>query len=172
MLLQPEQASSAAATSRLCLDYTASIQTHVSACPLEHQQLLCAISTTHTGLKMILHCMLAATARGGLGALPAQEVIYFTATTDADGAPLNGNVPHTVTFPEHPPALAFWSLAIYNASSNLFFNNSIDRYSIGIGYVTLRSDAPCVCARSLGAVLRIDPVARSSMAYRTLDVAH
>lgn len=75
--------------------------------------------------------MFAATARGGLGALPAEEVIYFSADTDADGSPLNGNVPHTITFPEDPPARAFWSLAIYNASNNLFFDNPINRYSIG-----------------------------------------
>ncbi|KAK9797406.1 hypothetical protein WJX73_006787 [Symbiochloris irregularis] len=73
----------------------------------------------------------ATTARGGLGALPPQEAIYFTATTDADGEPLDGSVPHTITFAENPPAGAFWSLSIYNSSNNVFFDNPINRYNIG-----------------------------------------
>ena len=63
----------------------------------------------------------AAAARGGLGALPATELLAYTATVDAKGAALTGAAPRRLRFAagETPPADAFWTLTVYRADGSL-----------------------------------------------------
>jgi hypothetical protein len=79
----------------------------------------------------------AAVALGGLGALPRREAVYYTATTDADGQPLDGSKhAYTMHIPPKPPAAAFWSLTMYTVEPDgrlFFFANSLNRFSIGSG---------------------------------------
>ena len=66
------------------------------------------------------------------GALPASQVVYVTTYTDSTGLPLDtstGNT-YTLSLPLPVPAGAFWSLAIYNATSHFFIGNPIDRWVI------------------------------------------
>lgn len=77
----------------------------------------------------------AAIALGGIGALPPQEAVYFTAVADSDGGPLHGASTYRWTLPASGvPVDAFWSLTMYemDASGRLFFvANPINRFSIG-----------------------------------------
>lgn len=76
----------------------------------------------------------AATAMTGFGALTADEAIYFSCSTDATGAPLEGNNSYEMVFlAEGVPADGFWSLSIYAVSPDerfYFFENEINRYAI------------------------------------------
>ena len=79
----------------------------------------------------------AAVALGGLGALPRREAVYYTATQDADGQPLDGSKhAYTMHIPPKPPAGAFWSLTMYTVEPDgrlFFFANPLNRFSIGSG---------------------------------------
>jgi hypothetical protein len=73
----------------------------------------------------------AATNRFGPGAHVAAEALYFSASTDRDGAPLSGQSRYELTFPagQLPPVDAFWSLILYG--QNFFLvDNPINRYGI------------------------------------------
>ena len=69
----------------------------------------------------------------GIGGLPASEVIYFSTAADSAGQKLDASTgtSYNVSFSIPLPAQAFWSLAIYNATNQLFFQNPISRYSVG-----------------------------------------
>lgn len=76
----------------------------------------------------------AAVALGGLGALPATEAIYWRASRDADGQPLDGSGSYTLMLPARIPAGAFWSLSMYRRmpDGRLFYvENKLNRYAVG-----------------------------------------
>lgn len=58
-------------------------------------------------------------------ALPPQEVIYFLATTDSQNRTLDASTGYnyTLTFNLPVPASAFWSLTLYNATTQYLINN-------------------------------------------------
>lgn len=76
-----------------------------------------------------------AIALGGLAALPEAEAMYFQATTDKAGAPLDGANHYVWRVPPGGvPADAFWSLTMYQVEADgRFFlvENPINRFSIG-----------------------------------------
>ncbi|MEM9667589.1 MAG: DUF1254 domain-containing protein [Pseudomonadota bacterium] len=76
----------------------------------------------------------AGTALTGFGALTAEEAIYFRSSTDATGAPLEGNTSYEMVIPvEGVPADAFWSLSMYAISPDqrfYFYENELNRYAI------------------------------------------
>lgn len=76
----------------------------------------------------------AAVALGGLGALPADEAVYWSAVLDRDGAELEGGTRYRLKVPANVPARAFWSLSMYERlpDGRLFFvENPIRRYTVG-----------------------------------------
>ena len=68
----------------------------------------------------------------GLGANTAEEAIYPTGVTDAQGALLEGGNVYELTFGRAsiPPARYFWSLTMYDANGYLVANSE-NRYSVG-----------------------------------------
>ncbi len=68
----------------------------------------------------------------GPGAHIAEEALYFAATTDSAGAPLEGSHVYTITFPKNglPPAKSFWSLILYDGGDLLLVPNKLNRYTI------------------------------------------
>jgi len=60
------------------------------------------------------------------------EAMYFTAKADVGGAPLDGRNAYTLIFPTGglPPVGAggFWSLTMYDATTNLLVDNPINRF--------------------------------------------
>lgn len=76
-----------------------------------------------------------AIALGGLAALPEAEAMYFQATTDVTGVPLDGASNYVWRIPPGGvPADAFWSLTMYQAEDDgRFFlvQNLINRFSVG-----------------------------------------
>lgn len=73
----------------------------------------------------------AAAAHIGLYGNSATEAIYPTYMTDAEGEPLDGSQHrYKLTFEpgELPPVDAFWSLTMYDARTQLFVDNPLDRY--------------------------------------------
>jgi hypothetical protein len=76
----------------------------------------------------------AAVALGGLGALPGDEAVYWSAVLDKDGAELAGGTRYRLKVPADVPARAFWSLSMYERlpDGRLFFvENPIRRYTVG-----------------------------------------
>jgi hypothetical protein len=76
----------------------------------------------------------AGVALGGLGALPASEAVYWSATVDGDGADLVGTRRYRLVVPPAVPARAFWSISMYERlpDGRLFYvENPIRRYAIG-----------------------------------------
>jgi hypothetical protein len=77
----------------------------------------------------------AAVALGGLGALPVEEAVYWTATLGKDRAELDGGTGrYRLTIPADVPASAFWSLSMYERlpDGRLFYiENPLDRYAVG-----------------------------------------
>src|SRR5262249_3697043 len=75
----------------------------------------------------------AAAASGGIYGNDAAEAMYSMTRSDADGQPLDGSShDYTLTFAagELPPVNAFWSLTIYDGSTQLLVENPIGRYLI------------------------------------------
>src|SRR5262249_20061461 len=60
------------------------------------------------------------------------EAIYTSTSSDAKGAPLSGSNRYVLHFEkgETPPALAFWSVTLYN-ESGYFAPNMLNRFAIG-----------------------------------------
>jgi hypothetical protein len=82
----------------------------------------------------------------GIGALPRDQAMYFTTTTDANGQPLDGHGNYALRFPPNgqPPVEAFWSLTVYRTDENRrrwLVPNTINRYSIGARTRSLRYDS-------------------------------
>jgi len=76
----------------------------------------------------------AAVALGGLGALPKEEAVYWSATVDSERELLDGAKRYRLVLPAEIPARAFWSVSIYERlpDGRLFYTaNAIDRYAIG-----------------------------------------
>lgn len=76
----------------------------------------------------------AAVALGGLGALPKDEAVYWSATLDSERAPLDGSKRYRLTLPGTIPARGFWSVSIYErlADGRLFYTaNPLNRYAVG-----------------------------------------
>jgi hypothetical protein len=71
-------------------------------------------------------------ARFALGANTRAETVYPAAVTDSRGRTLRGRFRYRVRFPRGklPPADAFWSLTMYDASGYLH-PNALHRYAIG-----------------------------------------
>jgi hypothetical protein len=61
----------------------------------------------------------------GLWALPASEVVYFTATTDSAGVPLSPDARYRIEGTD--PDTRWWSIAAY--SNDHFIPNDLERYS-------------------------------------------
>ena len=79
----------------------------------------------------------AATALGGLAALPPSDAIYLFAAGDGQGPPgsYSGARPWTLSFPrgQEPPAGAFWSLTLYERTPEgrqYFFPNPANRFAV------------------------------------------
>lgn len=64
--------------------------------------------------------------------LPVSEVVYFQTNVDSTGATLDSSTGnnYTITFPLPIPAMYFWSLIIYNATSLNLTENHINCYSV------------------------------------------
>jgi len=74
----------------------------------------------------------AITARIAIGANPAEDAVYMSNSTDADGQPMNGSIRYRMHFAasELPPVQAFWSVTGYD-KDGYFIANPINRYAIG-----------------------------------------
>ncbi len=72
-------------------------------------------------------------ARGYIGMLGVEEVVYVMADVDATGTTLEGVNRYRLRFPPGglPQAGAFWSITMYRKSDYLLVDNPIQRYSIG-----------------------------------------
>jgi hypothetical protein len=103
----------------------------------------------------------AAVALGGLGALPVDEAVYWTATLDRDRADLDGGKGrYRLTIPADVPAAAFWSLSIYERlpDGRLFFiENPLDRYAVGNRTPGLKPNADGSLTLTLAAEPPDDP---------------
>lgn len=76
----------------------------------------------------------AGVALAGLGALPADEAVYWSAVVDAGGKELDGAKSYRLTIPAPVPAGAFWSLSLYERmpDGRLFYvDNPLDRFAVG-----------------------------------------
>lgn len=82
------------------------------------------------GSKWLLRSVVA---RVGLGALVAEEALYYRTNVDAGGDPLTGEHRYIIHFDAGnlPPADAFWSLTPYDISTLQLTENSIDRFQTG-----------------------------------------
>jgi hypothetical protein len=89
----------------------------------------------------------AETAVVGLGANTPREAVYPTALTDTSGNALTGSTTYRIVFRhgQLPPARAFWSLTLYDASGYLVAN-AARRYALGSSHPPLirRSDGSVV----------------------------
>ncbi len=76
----------------------------------------------------------AGTAMVGFGALTVDEAVYYNGSTDAAGAPLNGDQSYRMVLPPAGvPTDAFWSLSMYAISSDqrlFFYENELGRFAI------------------------------------------
>ena len=68
----------------------------------------------------------------GWGANVAEEALYPTATTDANGDPLVGSTGYRIRFEpgQAPPVDAFWSLTLYGPD-RFFVPNDLGRFALG-----------------------------------------
>lgn len=64
----------------------------------------------------------AAVARNGLLALPVTETIYWAASTDSSGAPLNGSCTYRLSGPRVDSR--WWSITLYDAKGYLMANKA------------------------------------------------
>jgi hypothetical protein len=98
----------------------------------------------HIGTANAADGLRAAVALAGLGALPADEAVYWSAVIDRDGKDLQGGTRYRLTVPADMPRTAFWSLSLYERlpDGRLFFvENPIQRYTIGNRTPGLQRDA-------------------------------
>jgi len=72
------------------------------------------------------------TARYLLGALPAEDAVYYSSPRDSTGQPFDGGKRYVVHFDKIaiPPVRAFWSLTLYD-DQGYFTANALSRYAIG-----------------------------------------
>ena len=76
--------------------------------------------------------MSAEAAEGVPGALPVTQVTYLTTYIDATGLQLNasGGTTYTISLQLPLPENAFWSLGMYNTTSEFFIANPVNRWVI------------------------------------------
>ncbi len=79
----------------------------------------------------------AAVALHGLFALNRKETLYFTATTDSDGSPLNGACAYRIY--GRDPDARWWSITAYGADDYLIANPD-NRYSISRSTLVRKPD--------------------------------
>jgi hypothetical protein len=74
----------------------------------------------------------AVVAKVGLGALVAEEALYYSNYRDSEGLLLNGNSRYRLHFARNqlPSVDGFWSLSLYD-QDHFFVQNPINRYSLG-----------------------------------------
>jgi len=75
----------------------------------------------------------AAAAKAGIYGNDAVEAVYPMAKTMVDGEPLDGSKhDYAITFPagQYPPVNAFWSVTMYDGTTQLLIKNPINRYLI------------------------------------------
>jgi hypothetical protein len=75
----------------------------------------------------------AAAAKAGIYGNDAVEAMYPATRSDSDGQPLDGSRhDYTLTFAagQEPPVNAFWSVTMYDATTQLLIENPINRYLI------------------------------------------
>jgi hypothetical protein len=72
------------------------------------------------------------TARYLLGALPAEDAVYYSSARDSAGQPFDGGKRYVLHFEKSaiPPVRAFWSLTLYD-DQGYFTANPLNRYAIG-----------------------------------------
>lgn len=83
-------------------------------------------SSTNIGTAKTDPIRRAVIARTGIWALPATEVIYFSADNDAEGRPLDRSCVYEIAGVGDPPA-RWWSISLYR--DNFWVDNPGDRYS-------------------------------------------
>ena len=78
-----------------------------------------------------LDALVAVSVIGPIG-LPLEEATYPSVTT-ADGVPMNAMNDYVIrmTKDELPPAMAFWSLTLYDMQNGFFIPNDRKKYSVG-----------------------------------------
>lgn len=77
--------------------------------------------------------LLRAAAMAGIYGNDAEEAVYPATKKDGIGAPLDGSKHnYTLTFPANqlPPVNAFWSVTMYDGTTQLLIDNPINRYLI------------------------------------------
>lgn len=81
-------------------------------------------------------------ARGYIGMLGVQEVIYLMADRDSTGQPLDGRHRYRLRFApgQLPQVDAFWSLSLYRKADYLFHDNPLGRHAIGDRTPGLQTD--------------------------------
>ena len=87
--------------------------------------------STQTGLYGTDYLQRAFITAIGLGANRPQDAVYPTSEADADGKPYSGAEKYVMHLDKEamPPADAFWSLTMYDASY-FFVDNPLDRYTL------------------------------------------
>lgn len=77
---------------------------------------------------------------GGLGANVPEEAVYPNAYSDSEGRLLSGDSDYTITFPKGqlPPAQAFWSITLMDATTHFMVDNPIHRHHVGSNTKGLR----------------------------------
>jgi len=87
--------------------------------------------TNHIGVYGTNYLQRALVTAIGLGANRPQDAVYPTAEKDADGNEFNGNNNYVIHVDkgQMPPANAFWSITMYDASY-FFVPNSLNRYTV------------------------------------------
>ena len=82
-------------------------------------------------------------ARGYIGMLGIEEVMYLMAHADSKQTPLDGRRSYQLRFEPGawPQAAAFWSLTVYRSSDFMLVDNAMHRYSIGDRTPDLEADA-------------------------------
>ncbi len=80
---------------------------------------------------MDIDTMVLQSAVGPIGQ-PADQAMYPGVAT-SDGAPMNAQYDYVIrmTADELPPAIAFWSLTLYDATQGFFIPNPQNKYSVG-----------------------------------------
>lgn len=80
----------------------------------------------------------------GLGALPVAEAMYLKAAGDDGAGTFTGDGPYRLSLPAQLPLDGFWSLSMYEATSDgqfFFTDNPIKRYAIGDRTAGLKRNA-------------------------------
>jgi hypothetical protein len=86
----------------------------------------------HYGRYATNYAVRAFTARYLLGALPAEDAVYYSSARDSAGQPFDGGKRYVMHFAksEIPPVRAFWSLTLYD-DQGYFTASALSRYAIG-----------------------------------------